>query len=415
MRKTIILTIGYPYGNFEPYLKDELSFHRDAILVSSYIGDSTVKNVEDRVEVWHSSNAFFSGNKFVMIVNALKAIRHPLFWKELVSEGIRPISVRKIIQLLSCLSKADQIRNYVKKQIHKQGNSDDEYVFYAYWMNQLALAAILLAKDFNGISISRCHGYDLYKRVENNQYVTLQQYLTNKLDYIFPISEDGKKILLPQLKKQNASKIIVSRLGTSEYGERIISKDIGNFVIVSCSNVVALKRVETIYEAVKAITDFPVKWIHFGNGPLFNDLSNRVKKEGLNNKVKLMGYQQKVDIMNFYAKNDVHLFVNVSDSEGVPVSIMEAISFGIPCLATDVGGVHEIVQNNVNGWLVSKGCTPEEIAEKINVIRNMPFADYLKMRKKARRLWREWYCAESNYTKIIEQIGELKNENRTIG
>ena len=44
----------------------------------------------------------------------------------------------------------------------------------------------------------------------------------------------------------------------------------------------------------------------------------------------------------------VDLFLTVSANEGIPVSIMEAQSFGIPVIATDVGGISEIV-NNVNG------------------------------------------------------------------
>ena len=44
-------------------------------------------------------------------------------------------------------------------------------------------------------------------------------------------------------------------------------------------------------------------------------------------------------------------FINLSDSEGIPVSIMEAMSVGIPIIARDVGGNREIVTNN-NGCLL---------------------------------------------------------------
>ena len=49
--------------------------------------------------------------------------------------------------------------------------------------------------------------------------------------------------------------------------------------------------------------------------------------------------------------NDFDLFVNMSLSEGIPVSIMEAISFGIPIIATNVGGNAEIV-NDETGVLI---------------------------------------------------------------
>jgi len=44
------------------------------------------------------------------------------------------------------------------------------------------------------------------------------------------------------------------------------------------------------------------------------------------------------DVLNYYASNPVDVFINTSSSEGLPVSIMEAMSFGIPVIATNVGG-----------------------------------------------------------------------------
>lgn len=43
-------------------------------------------------------------------------------------------------------------------------------------------------------------------------------------------------------------------------------------------------------------------------------------------------------VYDFYRNNDVDVFVNLSESEGIPVSIIETISFGVPVVATDVGG-----------------------------------------------------------------------------
>ncbi|MFR4320263.1 MAG: glycosyltransferase [Blautia massiliensis (ex Durand et al. 2017)] len=45
--------------------------------------------------------------------------------------------------------------------------------------------------------------------------------------------------------------------------------------------------------------------------------------------------------------------MNVSSSEGIPVSIMEATSFGIPGIATDAGGTKEIIRDKENGVLLS--------------------------------------------------------------
>ena len=54
--------------------------------------------------------------------------------------------------------------------------------------------------------------------------------------------------------------------------------------------------------------------------------------------VKIMGRMKNKDIYSLYEKEKPDLFINLSSSEGIPVSIMEAMSFGIPVISTDVGG-----------------------------------------------------------------------------
>ena len=68
--------------------------------------------------------------------------------------------------------------------------------------------------------------------------------------------------------------------------------------------------------------------------------------------VKLLGKVNNNDILNFYSITPVNLFINLSESEGIPVSIMEAISFSIPIIATDVGGVSEIVTEETDCYLI---------------------------------------------------------------
>ena len=84
-----------------------------------------------------------------------------------------------------------------------------------------------------------------------------------------------------------------------------------------------------------------------------------------NIKINFLGKLEKEKVMNFYLTNHVDLFLNTSISEGIPVSIMEAISFGIPILATNVGGTKEIV-NNTTGFLIDAEFKPENIAEIID-------------------------------------------------
>ena len=58
---------------------------------------------------------------------------------------------------------------------------------------------------------------------------------------------------------------------------------------------------------------------------------------------------------------------------------MEAISMGLPVIATDVGGTREIVENGKNGYLLDKDCTVKEIVESLNGFHSMNSEQYKKM------------------------------------
>lgn len=100
----------------------------------------------------------------------------------------------------------------------------------------------------------------------------------------------------------------------------------------------------------------------FGNGPLFDSL-----KQSYNKYVSFMGYETNMD--NIYSNSDI--LVLTSEFENCPMVILEAASYGIPCVAPNVGGISEIVKNGSNGLLFLKK-DETEVAKCINRI----IADY---------------------------------------
>ena len=113
--------------------------------------------------------------------------------------------------------------------------------------------------------------------------------------------------------------------------------------------------------------------------------------------------------MLFYRNNPVDLFANVSESEGTPVSIMEAISCGMPVLATAVGGNPEIVSEQ-NGKLLSPNPTPDEIAASIFSILDNPDLAAEK-RTGSRRVWHEKYNADSNFQAFADRLKLIRQQS----
>ena len=104
-----------------------------------------------------------------------------------------------------------------------------------------------------------------------------------------------------------------------------------------------------------------VSWIHFGDGPLDSKLhACAIKNKLLNFKVIIGGRVANTEIKKYFAENRIDVFVNLSSSEGVPVSVMEALSYGVPVVATNVGGTAEIMTSR-NGVLLSANPTDDEI------------------------------------------------------
>lgn len=88
-----------------------------------------------------------------------------------------------------------------------------------------------------------------------------------------------------------------------------------------------------------------------GDGDLKEELLNHAAKLGLNDVFRFVGFLTSMD--EFYSMLDI--FVLTSDWEGTPMAALEAMSHGLPIIATSVGGVPEVVVNGLTGLLFPKG------------------------------------------------------------
>lgn len=120
--------------------------------------------------------------------------------------------------------------------------------------------------------------------------------------------------------------------------------------------------------------------------------------------VELSGHQENESIQALYAGGTFQLFINVSASEGIPVSIMEAMSYGIPVIATNVGGVSEMIEDGGNGYLLPKDFKEEELREKIRQILKMPEERFQAMSDRSYEVWREKFHAGKNYREFIRML-----------
>jgi glycosyltransferase involved in cell wall biosynthesis len=152
--------------------------------------------------------------------------------------------------------------------------------------------------------------------------------------------------------------------------------------------------------------DKSIQWTHIGYGPSEQHIKTDAKKHLKDNvSYQFLGYLSNDEVISYYSKNPVDVFMNVSSSEGIPVSIMEAQGCGIPVIASAVGGTPEIVSDRV-GILLSSNPTPEEIASALSFFIEERENTHLK-RIESKTNWRENFNSGRNFLQFTELMKNL--------
>ena len=416
MKKLYLITTGFPYPakSMETYLETESQYYGDfeeVNIISLGVKKNTLSEKRD-VDCKSKLNVFpvVFGTKLEYIFNGITALFDFNFYKEvgyLIKN--KRFTIRRLIRLIIYISRSHFDANRAVKTLKLDENHRiKDAVIYCYRFEYQPYVALLLKKYFEKPTmVARAHGYDLYEERNSDQYIPARKILLEEYDRVYLISEDGCSYLSEKYPYYR-DKLGISRLGTKDYGITDCGNADGVFRIVSCSNMVRVKRIDRIISALSKINSLNVEWIHFGSGEEEDTLTN-LAANLLGGKIKFE-FKGRVDnkvILDYYQKNPVHLFINLSESEGIPVSIMEAMSFGIPCVATNVGGTAEIVEDRTNGRLVNSE-DDEFIAMIIDELINMSPDKYNQCRIAARNMWEKKYCASDNYSSFVHEIMNLK-------
>jgi len=232
-------------------------------------------------------------------------------------------------------------------------------ICYGYWRHD-AVGALGLLKQEGQIQQLhvRCHRSDIYFSERYPFEVMIHQ----AADGVYPVSDDGKRYL-EEVKGLPAERIQVQRLGVTLPEKCSRASTDGVLRVVSCSNIIPVKRVGLIAEVVGAL-GVPCEWTHIGDGPEETEVKAIAASFGSEIKANFLGRISNPEVLAYYQANPVDLFINLSESEGVPVSIMEALAHGVPVVATDVGGSAEVI-DEANGRVVEIDAPVDTVVEAI--------------------------------------------------
>ena len=399
MGKTLILlTSSYPVGPGESFLANEIPF-----LAAAFDEIVIMTNTGQRGEVaplpasvsWVSHPYLPST---VEKATSLLGLLSPTVWAEL--QGARRFGLRSyrtvIATALISWFKANQIARRIRSIAARKGTVH----VYSYWGDDMAVAAALARRNgWVERAWSRAHGWDVY--MDRTGYLPFRRLLAVHLDHLLFVSEHGRRYFESLLGASYPS-VKCSRLGTPAVATEPLSR-LRPFTIVSCSRLIPLKRVERIAEALYHVRA-PIRWIHVGDGPNRDSVNEVCAGLPAHVAVELRGALPHADVTRTYARERPTVFLSVSRSEGLPVSMMEAMSAGIPVISTDVGGVPEIVSDGVNGALLSADATPIEIAGAVDRFASLTEEAHARYARAAWETWSTEFRAERNYGKFLETV-----------
>jgi len=401
MPKTLFFfTSSFPFGTGETFIENEIEYLAEAfdtiIIVSNDVNSEQTRKVPSNVLLQRLPYDLPQFQKTIAIFSVCTI----LFWKEIYSIKKRyKLKLTSLIfnTLIISIAKKRWFSKRIKNIIDQNSNANDHIYLYSYWANDMALAVASIKNVEK--KICRAHRWDIYFEENKAKYLPLRNYLFQNIDEYHSISNDGL-VYNKNLLNSNFESFRLSRLGVvkTHIKNQITSND---FKILSVSNLIPVKNIKLLIDALAQVNQ-NFKWIHIGNGPLRKEL-----EEYANDKIpdnhSFLGALTNNEVKQFMSENYISLFVNTSLSEGIPVSIMEAMSFGIPCMATDVGGTSEIV-NNENGVLLPSNPSAQEIADEIVRYFLVSKDEQIQKRKAAYTTWDEKCNAEKNYKAFINSL-----------
>lgn len=409
MNKLIFVTSKYPFGGGETFIENEIkylseTFDKVYIFASKAGKNENIRPVPENVTVFPTNRGEISKTDYIpqlFKAENIKEICQNCIGKDMFSK------ISTVCYFSACVTKSlKNVDDFIENCDIKSG---DTVTVYSYWLSTIGMCALRIKSIIESLGItvravSRCHGFDIYSERNDINYLPFFEKQLQNFDFIYPCSKDGEDYIKNRYPEYR-DKVIAKFLGVTDKFGGVLPKKEDTFNIVSCSNVIPLKRVDKITKALTKITDKKISWTHFGDGELFDTVKSEAENILPENiSVSFMGRVPNTQIYDYYNNHNVNIFINVSSSEGLPVSIMEAVSFGIPVIATDVGGTSEIVEDGKNGYLIKKDFEVLTLTDLICKFINMPNDEYSEFSNNARDVYLDKFSAKKNYKYFSKEL-----------
>lgn len=314
--------------------------------------------------------------------------------------------LKDMTYFLRCKSVLNRLcRKYIKDQ-------GDRWVIVSLWFYETAYAVSLLKDTYHKATlVSLAHAFEIDGSRNKQIDYSCKEFCHERLDYISFISKKRMDEYMNEHAKRwkwRVDNCHLDYLGTTKENQAVSSPTDGNpYHIVTCSRCVELKRIDLLIKALSLTEKTHIHWTHIGDGVLFNELREMANTLPTNITVSWLGALPNAEVHAFYKEHAVDIAVNLSTTEGIPVALVEALSYGIPIIATDVGGNSEVCDNNV-GFLLSSDPSPEEIIKSIEDFLSFEHTKRDEIRKNALDKYEKFFNSYKNRSDFYHKIAMIE-------
>ena len=358
--KIVYITAQTPWGKGETFILEEL------LEMNRQGTDLLITPRNPPKEIFHKEAKELLENaiwlpliNIGMIIGFLKAFLTKIsFWKILGSFIKHSRNPLILIKNLAVIPKGIFTAKMIKEE-------NIEHI-HAHWGSTTATMAYVISYLTGTPWSFTLHRWDIK---ENN----MLKEKVKSAKFVRCISEHGKNELLEILGGKDGEKIKVIHLGVkvpANIKEHSLTKKV--FTIIVPANLLEVKGhrylIETCSDLLKSgIKNF--QCIFFGEGPLRVELENVIKERELVDYIKMPGAIPHEGLMKMYQSKEIDLVVLPSittgqgEHEGIPVSLMEGMAYGISVISTNTGGIPELLSNGAG--IIVEEKLPQKLTEAI--------------------------------------------------
>ncbi|MCX5835244.1 MAG: glycosyltransferase family 4 protein [Deltaproteobacteria bacterium] len=279
------------------------------------------------------------------------------------------------------------------------------------------MLASLLGRLLKKPTVTYIQGYDLYhaNRLQRMTEVKIPLRLSST---VLTVSEDLRQKSMEVFPRRDAM-VMPHGLETEDLSGSVIEKVrekypflSKNRIILYVGQLIRRKGLPHLIEAMNIVREKVgnVKLLLIGQGADKDSLQDLVRQRNLTEQVLFLGAEDHEHVLAFMNVSD--LFVLPSLEEAFGIVLVEAMSQGLPVVATDVQGVPSIVRDGVNGYLVPPRDEKALAARIISLLENARLAKEMGERNRMDSAQYRWEYLAERYMDIYERIRTIDGTGR---